>query len=127
MRQAPQFYVLGLIDHTHPTATQLLHGLVVRNDLTNAEISVAAQQSSGGSRGQATDRPRLNGALSGNTNEDSVRSVYPSRYSMAVVIFAVFSSSAETEQYFSFDKRTASSTALGETFPPTRYVSLISV
>jgi hypothetical protein len=24
MRQAREFYVLGLIDHTHPTATQLL-------------------------------------------------------------------------------------------------------
>jgi hypothetical protein len=48
------------------------------------------------------------------------RSVQVSKYSMAVVIFAVFSTIAETEQYFSCDRRTASSTALGETFPPTR-------
>src|SRR5512146_520390 len=33
----------------------------------------------------------------------------------------------ETEQYFSSDNPTASSTAFRETFPPTRYTSLISV
>ena len=38
--EAPEFYVLGLIDHTHPAATQLLNDSVVRNDLTNhSEIS----------------------------------------------------------------------------------------
>ena len=38
--EAPEFYVLGLIDHTHPAATQLLNDSVGRNDLTNhSEIS----------------------------------------------------------------------------------------
>src|SRR5256885_937454 len=49
------------------------------------------------------------------------------RYSICTSIFAVFSSMAETEQYFSWERRTASSIALGETLPPTRYLSLISV
>ena len=48
----------------------------------------------------------------------------PARYSLSCtisnVIFAVFSSMAETEQYFSFESRTASSTALRETLPPMR-------
>jgi|HubBroStandDraft_6_1064221.scaffolds.fasta_scaffold00018_47 hypothetical protein len=46
--------------------------------------------------------------------------VSASRYSIAVVIFAVFSSMAETEQYFSLERRTASSTALRDTLPPRR-------
>ena len=45
---------------------------------------------------------------------------YASKYSISAVIFAVFSSMAETEQYFSFERRTASSTALRDTLPPTR-------
>jgi hypothetical protein len=45
---------------------------------------------------------------------------YASRYSMWAVIFAVFSSMADTEQYFSFESRTASSTDLWDTLPPTR-------
>jgi hypothetical protein len=40
--------------------------------------------------------------------------------SISVVIFAVFDSICETEQYFSCESRTASSTALRETFPATR-------
>lgn len=40
--------------------------------------------------------------------------------SISLVICAVFCSMAETEQYFSLDSRTASSTALRETVPPTR-------
>lgn len=40
--------------------------------------------------------------------------------SIATVIFAVFASMAETEQYFSFDNWTASSMALVDTLPPTR-------
>ncbi len=40
--------------------------------------------------------------------------------SISLVICAVFCSMADTEQYFSFDSRTASSTALRETLPPTR-------
>ena len=47
--------------------------------------------------------------------------------SISEVIFEVFSSMAETEQYFSFDSRTASSTDLRATLPPTTYVSLIDV
>ena len=43
-----------------------------------------------------------------------------SAYSIARLIFAVFCSMAETEQYFSSDSRTASSTALWDTLPPTR-------
>jgi len=51
----------------------------------------------------------------------------PSVYSISNLIFAVFSSIAETEQYFSFERRTASSMALWETLPPTRYFNFISV
>ncbi len=40
--------------------------------------------------------------------------------SISLVICAVFCSMADTEQYFSFDSRTASSTALRETLPPMR-------
>ena len=45
---------------------------------------------------------------------------YASAYSITVVIFAVLSSMAETEQYFSFERWTASSTALRDTLPPMR-------
>ena len=50
-----------------------------------------------------------------------------SAYSIAAVIFALFSSMAETEQYFSFDSFTASSIAFFETLPLTTYFNLISV
>jgi len=44
--EAPEFYVLGLIDHTHSAATQFLNDSVVRNDLTkHSGISAAGQQS----------------------------------------------------------------------------------
>ena len=44
--EAPELDVLGLVDHTHPAATQLLNDSVVRNGLTNhSEISASAQQS----------------------------------------------------------------------------------
>ncbi len=45
---------------------------------------------------------------------------HASAYSMVKVIFAVFSSIAETEQYFSFESRTASSMLLWFTVPATR-------
>jgi hypothetical protein len=48
---------------------------------------------------------------------------YFSTYSIATDIFAVFCSIAATEQYFSSESRTASSTALRETAPPTVYVN----
>ena len=41
------------------------------------------------------------------------------RYSISKCILAVFCSMAETEQYFSFESRTASSTAFFCTLPPT--------
>ena len=41
------------------------------------------------------------------------------RTGATVVIFAVFWSMAETEQYFSSESRTASSTAFFDTWPPT--------
>ena len=47
------------------------------------------------------------------------RTIYDSISSISVVIFAVFCSIAETEQYFSSDRRTASSTDFRETLPPT--------
>ena len=47
--------------------------------------------------------------------------------SITAVIFAVLPSICDTEQYFSFDSRTASYTALRDTFPPTRYLSLMAV
>src|SRR5208283_2394449 len=50
-----------------------------------------------------------------------------SLYSISNSILAVFSSMADTEQYFSFDRRTASSIDLCETLPRTRYTSLIWV
>jgi hypothetical protein len=40
--------------------------------------------------------------------------------SISTVIVAVFSSIADTEQYFSLESRTASSTAFRDTLPPTR-------
>src|SRR5689334_19657469 len=46
---------------------------------------------------------------------------------ISVVIFAVLLSMAETEQYFSSDNLTASSTALRETGPDTVKISLIEV
>ena len=48
-------------------------------------------------------------------------------YSIVTVIFAVFSSIADTEQYFSFESLTASSIDFFETLPFTTYLSLISV
>ena len=50
-----------------------------------------------------------------------------SAYSIVAVIFALFSSMAETEQYFSFESFTASSIAFLDTFPFTTYFNLISV
>ena len=48
-------------------------------------------------------------------------------YSIVAVIFAVFSSIAETEQYFCLESLTASSIAFCDILPLTRYVSLMWV
>src|SRR5664279_2723913 len=50
-----------------------------------------------------------------------------SLYSISNSSLAVLSSMADTEQYFSVDRRTASSMALCDTLPRTRYTSLIWV
>src|ERR1019366_6270055 len=50
-----------------------------------------------------------------------------SLYSISNSILADFSSMADTEQYFSFDRRTPSSMALCDTLTLTRYTNLISV
>src|SRR5580704_9398434 len=52
---------------------------------------------------------------------------HQSSYTISKVILALFSSMAETEQYFSLESRTASSTAFCETLPPTRSINLIAV
>ena len=61
--------------------------------------------------------------LGGRGPNDRLLALYSpeaSAYSISAVILAVFSSMAETEQYFSFDRRTASSMAFRATLPPTR-------
>ena len=58
--------------------------------------------------------------------EDAFATYY-SAYSIVALIFALFSSMAETEQYFSFESLTASSIAFFETLPLTTYFNLISV
>jgi hypothetical protein len=53
-------------------------------------------------------------------NSWTLQDLYRSISSISEVILAVFCNMAETEQYFSLDSRTASSTALRETWPVTR-------
>lgn len=63
---------------------------------------------------------RWHGHLKGSDSHIAVLRFYPTSNSISAVIFAVACSIAETEQYFSLERRTASSTALRETGPPTR-------
>ena len=57
--------------------------------------------------------------LSPGDSETGVSTSTFQEYSMTVVMVAVFFSMAETEQYFSSESRTASSTAFFDTWPPT--------
>jgi len=59
--------------------------------------------------------------------KDTSRRIIHSIYSIVAVIFAVFSSIADTEQYFSLESLTASSIAFCDILPLTRYVSLMWV
>ena len=86
------------------------HISVLENDPSDREIGVDG-------RGQRSTRLAEDNLFLFRSMSQSA--LHSSKYSIAIVIFAVFCSMAETEQYLSFESRTASSTALCDTLPAT--------
>lgn len=103
-------------------AHQLAHRFRVAADVTVAVLNaslreVGLQRVARRSAGLGVGHDSLVGHAAPKTSRGLPRA--QSAYSISLVIFAVFCSMAETEQYFSFERRTASSTAFFATLPLT--------
>ena len=103
---------------------QLAHGTLVSAYVANFKIDSSRREEGRGSLARRSSRLRENNnALGGHISARLTDSAYDAdtlTNSTSKLMAAVFCSMAETEQYLSLERCTASSTALRETLPPTR-------
>ncbi len=111
---------------------QFLQGALVGTDISIFELDTSTREV--GLHGSARRSTRLGEndnfqvhAPSDSRSRPNGAENLPYTYWISYVIFAVLLTMPATEQYFVSDKCTASSIALCETLPPTRYTSFTLV
>ena len=97
----------------------VIAGQVMVNVVDTSLREVGLQRVARRSAGLAVNHDSLVGHAAPKTSRGPA--LAQSMYSISLVILAVFCSMAETEQYLSLDRRTASSTAFFVTLPLTVY------